>query len=156
MITPLPEPAPVPDPGAKRLAATLYAYLFFDDFVLLYPVYVLLFAHTGLSVAQISSLFIIWSVTGFALEVPAGVWADAVSRRLLLSAGPLLSAAGFALWIAIPSYWAFATGFALWGAEGAPQSGAMEALVYEELDRFGAAGRYAKTMGVRTRPASGL
>ena len=112
-----------------------------------YPVYVLLFAHTGLSVAQISSLFIIWSVTGFALEVPAGAWADAVSRRLLLSVGPLLSAAGFALWIAIPSYWAFAAGFVLWGAEGALQSGAMEALVYEELDRVGAAGRYAKTMG---------
>ncbi len=118
MITPLSKPARVPDPRAKRLAATLYAYAFFDDFVLLYPVYVLLFAHIGLSVAQISSLFIIWSVTGFALEVPAGVWADAASP-----------------------------GFVLWGAQGALQSGAMEALVYEELDRFGAAGRYAKTMG---------
>jgi MFS family permease len=60
---------------------------------------------------------------------------------------PLLSAAGFALWIAIPSYWAFAAGFVLWGAAGALQSGAMEALVYEELDRSGAAERYAKTMG---------
>jgi MFS family permease len=148
MIIPVPDRAScIPDPGARRLAATLYAYTFFDDFVLLYPVYVLLFAHTGLSVAQISSLFIIWSVTGFTLEIPAGVWADAVSRRLLLAAGPLLSAAGFALWIAVPSYWAFAAGFVLWGAEGALQSGAMEALVYEELDRFGASGRYAKIMG---------
>ena len=147
MIIPLSTPARGPDPGTKRLAATLYAYSFFDDFVLLYPVYVLLFAHIGLSVAQISSLFIIWSVTGFALEVPAGVWADAVSRRLLLSVGPLLSAAGFALWISIPSYWAFAAGFVLWGAQGALVSGAMEALVYEELDRFGAAGHYARTMG---------
>jgi MFS family permease len=129
------------------LAGALYAYVFADDFVLLYPVYVLLFAHTGLSVAQISSLFIIWSVTAFVLEIPAGVWADAVSRRLLLAVGPLLSAAGFALWIAVPAYWAFAAGFVLWGAEGALQSGALEALVYEELDRSGAAGRYATIMG---------
>ena len=31
----------------------------------------------------------------------------------------------------------------LWGAQGALQSGALEALVYEELDRAGAASRYA-------------
>jgi MFS family permease len=147
MVTHVTNPASRPNRHAKWLAVTLYAYAFLDDLVVLYPVYVLLFAHTGLSVAQISSLFIIWSVTGFVLEVPAGVCADAVSRRLMLAVGPLLSAAGFALWIGIPSYGAFAAGFVLWGAEGALQSGAMEALVYEELDRSGAAGRYAKTMG---------
>ncbi|MDX6334652.1 MAG: hypothetical protein QOG05_1992 [Streptosporangiaceae bacterium] len=147
MVTRMSNPAYLPIRRAKRLAVTLYAYAFLDDLVVLYPVYVLLFAHTGLSVAQISSLFIIWSVTGLVLEVPAGVCADAVSRRLMLALGPLLSAAGFALWMGIPSYGAFAAGFVLWGAEGALQSGAMEALVYEELDRSGAAGRYAKTMG---------
>ncbi len=147
MVTRVSNPASRPNRHAKRLAVTLYAYAFLDDLVVLYPVYVLLFAHTGLSVAQISSLFIIWSVTGFVLEVPAGVCADAVSRRLMLAVGPLLSAAGFALWIGIPSYGAFAAGFILWGTEGALQSGAMEALVYEELDRSGAVGRYAQTMG---------
>jgi MFS family permease len=110
-------------------------------------VYVLLFARAGLSVAQVSSLFVVWSLTGLVLEVPSGAWADAVSRRLLLCLGPLLSAAGFALWIAVPSYWAFAAGFVLWGVHGALQSGALEALVYEELDRAGAAGGYARVMG---------
>ena len=145
-------PSCKPDTPTKRLAATLYGYAFFDEFVLLYPVYALLFAETGLSISGISSLFIIWSVTGMVLEVPSGVWADAVSRRVLLAAGPLLGAAGFALWVLVPSYWAFAAGFVLWGIRGALQSGAMEALVYEELDRLGAAGSYAKTMG-RARAA---
>jgi MFS family permease len=113
----------------------------------LYPVYALLFADAGLSTAEISSLFAIWSATGFLLEVPSGVWADAVSRRLLLAVAPLLSGAGFALWVLAPSYPAFAAGFALWGAQGALASGALEALVYDELDRAGAASRYAVVMG---------
>ncbi|WP_405874918.1 MFS transporter [Streptomyces sp. NBC_00005] len=146
-------PARVPvATGVRRLTATLYGYAFLDDFVLLYPVYALLFSDTGLSVWQISSLFALWSLTGVLLEVPSGAWADAVSRRLLLWLGPLLTAAGFALWVLTPSYWAFAVGFVLWGARGALGSGALEALVYEELERLGAAGRYAEVMG-RARAA---
>ncbi|WP_336207398.1 MFS transporter [Nonomuraea sp. LPB2021202275-12-8] len=132
---------------ADRLVGTLYVYSFLDEFILLYPVYALLFTDTGLSVAEITSLFVIWSITGMVLEVPSGAWADAVSRRLLLCLGPLLTATGLALWMIFPSYWAFAAGFVLWGASGALSSGAMEALVYEELQRHGSAGRYAKVMG---------
>ncbi|MEV1082516.1 MFS transporter [Streptomyces sp. NPDC050211] len=134
------------------MTATLYGYSFLDEFVLLYPVYALLFSDTGLSVWQISSLFALWSITGVLLEVPSGAWADAVSRRLLLWLGPLLTATGFALWVIVPSYWAFAAGFVLWGAGGALGSGALEALVYDELDRLGAADRYARVMG-RARAA---
>lgn len=134
----------------KRLSATLYVYTFLDDFILLYPVYALLFADTGLSIAQISTLFIIWSVTGVILEVPSGAWADAVSRRLLLAIGPLFAAVGYALWIFAPSYWVFALGFVLWGVRGALVSGAFEALVYEELEHLGAADRYAAIMGRAT------
>ncbi|MCX5598325.1 MFS transporter [Streptomyces phaeochromogenes] len=149
-------PARVPGPGSgpavRRLTATLYGYAFLDDFVLLYPVYALLFSDTGLTVWQISSLFCLWSLTGVLLEIPSGAWADAVSRRLLLWFGPLLTAAGFTLWVLAPSYWAFALGFVLWGAKGALGSGALEALVYEELDRLGAADRYGAVMG-RARAA---
>ncbi|WP_031486100.1 MFS transporter [Streptomyces bicolor] len=145
-------PARVPATGVRRLTTTLYGYSFLDDFVLLYPVYALLFADTGLSLWQISSLFALWSITGVVLEVPSGAWADAVSRRRLLWIGPLLTAVGFALWVLVPSYWAFALGFVLWGAGGALGSGALEALVYDELDHLGAADRYARVMG-RARAA---
>jgi MFS family permease len=84
------------------------------------------------------------------LEVPSGVWADAYSRRLLLALAPLLSGAGFALWVLAPSYPAFAAGFVLWGAQGALQSGALEALVYEELERERATARYAHVIGRAT------
>lgn len=129
------------------MAGVLYAYLFLDDFVLLYPVYTLLFSDTGLSVWQISSLFVIWSVSSLALEVPSGAWADATSRRRLLIAGPLLTAVAFTLWVAAPAYWVFALGFVLWGLKSALTSGALEALVYEELQRLQATGEYATLMG---------
>ncbi|MCO1614601.1 MFS transporter [Micromonospora tulbaghiae] len=142
--------APARVPATRRLAATLYGYAFLTDLVLLYPLYVLLFADTGLSVGQISSLFVLWAAAGIVLEVPSGVWADAVSRRLLLCLAPLLAAGGFALWVLLPSYPAFAVGFLLWGAGGALRSGALEALVFTELERLGAADRYARLIG-RTR-----
>ncbi|MEU4571135.1 MULTISPECIES: MFS transporter [Nonomuraea] len=129
------------------MAGTLYLYSFLDEFVLLYPVYALLFSETGLSVAETTSLFVIWSVTGLLLEVPSGALADVLSRRLLLCVGPLLAAAGFALWVIFPSYWVFAAGFVLWGVRGALTSGSLEALVYEELERAGEAERYAGLMG---------
>jgi MFS family permease len=113
-------------------------------------VYALLFADAGLSTAQISVLFAIWSASGFVLEIPSGVWADAVSRRLLLALAPLLSGLGWALWVLAPSFEVFALGFVLWGAQGALQSGAFEALVYDELDARGDASRYATVIGRAT------
>ncbi|MFD0690265.1 MFS transporter [Actinomadura fibrosa] len=118
-----------------------------QDFIVLYPVYAALFADAGLSAAAISSLFVIWSVAGFALELPSGVWADAFSRRRLLVAAPLLSGAGFGAWAAVPSYPVFAVGFVLWGAGSALRSGTLQALVYEELARAGAAASYARLVG---------
>ncbi|CAM5600485.1 MFS transporter [Streptomyces pilosus] len=145
-------PTRAPDVRVRRLTTTLYGYAFLDEFILLYPVYALLFSDSGLSVWQISSLFALWSVTAVVLEVPSGAWADAVSRRLLLWLGPLLTAAGFTLWVLLPSYGAFAAGFVLWGIGGALGSGALEALVHDELERLDAADRYARTMG-RARAA---
>ncbi|MDF5757083.1 MFS transporter [Spongiactinospora sp. TRM90649] len=114
---------------------------------MLYPVYSLLFGQTGLSAAQISTLFVIWSLASFALEVPSGLLADVVSRKLLIVAAPLVTGAGYALWTFQPGYLAFAAGFMLWGMGGALRSGAWEALVYEELARVGASASYARVIG---------
>ncbi|WP_047869535.1 MFS transporter [Nocardiopsis sp. RV163] len=137
-------------PGTRpsRLTRPLYAYAALGEFVLLYPLYALLFDETGLTVAQISSLFVIWSLSSVLASVPAGAWADVVPRRYLLAAAPLLAACAFALWLLWPGYWAFALGFVLWGAGGALSSGSLEALVYTELTRRGASDRYARVMGV--------
>jgi MFS family permease len=110
----------------------------------LYPVYALLFADRGLSTAELSSLFAIWSIVSFVAEIPSGALADTWSRRKLYALGELLTAAGYATWIVWPSYPGFALGFVLWGVGGALGSGTLEALVY---DAVGEAGKYARIVG---------
>ncbi|MDI6098217.1 MFS transporter [Actinoplanes sp. NEAU-A12] len=127
--------------------------------VLLYPVYALLFADTGLTTGEISSLFIIWSVVSFACEVPAGALADAWSRKRLYALGEIITAAGFGLWLLWPTYPGFALGFLLWGLGGAFASGSLEALVYDHLGDGAAYSRvigHARTAGLLAMLAATL
>jgi predicted MFS family arabinose efflux permease len=113
----------------------------------LYPLYALLFLDTGLSNAQISGLFALWSVTSFLTEVPAGALADRWSRRGAVVLAGVLQAVAFVIWTAAPGYAAFATGFVVWGLSGALVSGASEALVHDGLAALGAADSYARVNG---------
>lgn len=129
------------------MTTPLYGFVFFNDFILLYPVYALLFTDHGLTVNEVATLFVIWSVTAILSEVPSGVVADVVSRRALVMAAPVLAGLGYALWGLFPSFGGFAAGFVLWGLGGALRSGALEALVYDELNRCGAASSYVTVLG---------
>ena len=53
-----------------------------------------MFADNGLSDAEISALFLIWSLVGIVAEVPTGALADRFSRRGALAAGGVLQAVG--------------------------------------------------------------
>jgi MFS family permease len=121
-----------------------------SELVPYYPLYALLFLDTGLSEAQISVLFAIWSASAFLTEVPAGALADRWSRRGVLVVGGVLQAAGFAVWTAAPATAAFVVGFVLWGVSSALWSGAAEALVYDGLAAVGAEGAYARVNGRMT------
>ena len=119
-----------------KLTATLrkiYAFRALDDFILIYPFYSIYMAAHGLSVFQISTLFILWSVVDLLTNVPTGVLADKYSRKNLLGIGQLCKAAGFLVWFLYPQYTGFAVGFVLWGIGGALTDGTFEALVYDEL-----------------------
>jgi MFS family permease len=118
-----------------------------DDTVPLYPLYVVLFAASGLTGGQISALFVIWSVTGLVTEIPTGALADRFSRRAGLIAAGVLKAAGYALWTALPGFAGFAAGFVLWGLSGSLVSGSLEALVYEGLADAGVPERYPTVVG---------
>ena len=129
------------------MARRVQVLVFVSELIPLYPIYALLFADAGLSGGQISVLFGIWSTVGFVLEVPSGALADRVPRRYLLVAAELVRAGGFASWVLQPSFAGFALGFVLWGASGAASSGTWEALLYDELTRYGTSDRYARILG---------
>ena len=114
----------------------------------IYPLYALLFADTGLSDAEISSLFALWSAVGIVAEVPSGALADRIGRRTALVAGAVVQAFGHASWIVFPGFLGFAVGFVLWGLGSALGSGAQEALLHDGLAAVGATEHYARIQGM--------
>lgn len=123
------------------------AYAFLADALPIYPLYALLFLDTGLSVAQVSVLFAIWSGVGFVAEVPTGALADRFSRRACLMVAGVVQASGFAVWVTLPGFAGFAAGFVLWGLGGTLVSGAYEALLYDGLADVDAEEHYARVSG---------
>lgn len=113
----------------------------------IYPLYALVFADAGLSEAEISALFAIWSLVGMLAEVPSGAVADRFSRRGSLAAGGVLQGVGYAVWMLLPGFTGFAAGFVLWALGGALISGAQEALLYDGLAVVGAQEHYARVQG---------
>src|SRR5918993_1918952 len=106
-------------PAARPLARLAVAWAALSELVPYYPLYALLFLDTGLSDAQVSGLFAVWSVTAVVSEVPAGVLADRWSRRGVVVLAGVLQAVAFVVWTAGPSYGAFFVGFVIWGVSGA-------------------------------------
>ncbi|MDT0348462.1 MFS transporter [Pseudonocardia charpentierae] len=113
----------------------------------IYPLYALLFADTGLSDAEISVLFALWSAVGIVAEVPSGALADRFGRRPSLAVGALVQAVGYASWVVFPGFLGFAVGFVAWGLGSALASGAQEALLHDGLASVDAAEHYARVQG---------
>ncbi len=125
----------------------IYLFKFFDDFVLIYPFYTLMFADFGITPAQIGILLGVWSLTSFVLEVPSGVIADKFSRKHILFFAQLVRAVGYAVWIFVPTFQGFLIGFVLWGIKSAFTSGTYQALIYDLLKDGGREREYSKVYG---------
>lgn len=78
-----------PRVSRTRPIRPVYGYAFLEEFVLLYPLYALLFTENGLTVTHIGVLFVLWSPTSVLLTVSAGSLADPIPRHHLLAALPL-------------------------------------------------------------------
>lgn len=128
----------------------IYAYKFFEDFVLIYPLYAVMFTEHEVQAWQLGTLLSIWSLTTFVLEVPSGALADKYSRKHLLFFGQLIRGLGYGCWLIFPNFWGFLAGFICWGIESAFSSGTFEALVYDELKLLGREAEYTRVIG-RTR-----
>lgn len=130
----------------ERLRPQLYAYAFFDELGPLYAIYPLWMATNGLSIGQISGIYVLWAAVGMVFEVPSGALADRVDRRRLIGLAVLLRAIGIAIWFAWPTLLGFALGTALYATHTSLASGAFEALVYDELGALDAQDAYAQVM----------
>lgn len=129
-------------------------YKIFQNLLLIYPVYPLLFSEAGLSVSQISLLLAIWSIPVILLELPSGILADRWSRKYLVVLSSLLRALCFMVWIILPTFLGFAVGFLFWGTSEALASGAEEALLFDTLKAMGNQEAFASAYGKSSGAAS--
>ena len=130
-----------------RFLASVYGYKFADAFILIYPLYAVMFVEAGMTAGEVGAALAVWSVTAFVVQIPAGVWADRWSRRAILSIAQVTRLAGYALWLVWPHFWGFLAGFVLWGIKSGLSGGCFEALVYDELKAAGREGDYTKVAG---------
>lgn len=137
----------------KKFLAKIYAFKFFDDLVLIYPLYVVMFTDFGMEPWQVATLLAVWSTTAFLLEIPSGVWADKYSRKNILFVGQMVRSLGYASWLLFPNFWGFLVGFVLWGIKSALTSGTFQALIYDELKLLNEEKQFTKILG-RTKTLS--
>ncbi len=131
----------------QRLIVAACAFKFFDGFLLIYPLYAVMFVDHGLSPWQVSVTLIAWSSTAFVLQMPSGLLADRFSRRWLLCGAQFARGLGFLVWLLFPGFAGFLVGLMLWGAKSAFTNGTFEALVYDELLELDRAHDYARVIG---------
>jgi MFS family permease len=137
-------------PKAKtmnRFLVAAYSYRALGEFILIVPVFAVMFADRGLTALQISVLFVVWSGTSFILQVPTGILADVYSRKHLLVIAQLSKALCYISWLLWPTFAGFLAGFILWGIADALVSGTLEALIYDELKASKRSSDYAKVSG---------
>jgi predicted MFS family arabinose efflux permease len=88
-----------------------------------------------LSPAQLVLVGVFQGLTVVIAEVPAGVVADAVSRRRAQVVAHAVMGSGMALTALVTTYWAIVAAQCLWGLGWAISSGADVAWITDELDR---------------------
>lgn len=120
---------------------------FFDELVLIYPVYAIMMLEHGMDEFDLSLLFAIWALAALLLEIPSGVIGDLVDRRRYSFVGSLAGASGFLCWWVWPDFWGFALGFILWSTGSAIHSGTQQSLLYDALAEQGRAGDFARIYG---------
>lgn len=142
IVRTLPAAAPTPPIDLRRQLRHLRAYALLTYPFVCIPFLFLYFAEAGLTLNQYGRVIAIYYLAMLLAEVPTGMIADWLSRRLMLVLGPLLLASGFAtLWL-WPCYAGFAVGEGLMGLGHSVLSGPPSAMLYSLLQQHGEGHRY--------------
>lgn len=98
----------------------------------------------GLSPLQLVLVGTTLETSVFVFEIPTGVLADVISRRLSIILGYAIMGLGFVLEGSVAAFWAVALGEGIWGLGYTFTSGATEAWIADEVGEEHAGGVYLK------------
>lgn len=121
-----------------KFLTALYFYL---------PYMTLFFLGRGFKYIQINSVWGIVVLTMFLTEVPTGMLADRFSRRRAVQAAIFLQFIGEVLFLFVRSYWLLVVDAVIAGLGFAFGSGALEALIYDQLKAEKRADQMKSVMG---------
>ncbi len=111
-----------------------YIYKFLQSFNFLSAILIPFFTlWGGLNFKQIMILQAIFTFSIFLLEIPTGVLADKLGRKVSLSLAGLATAIGFLIYASYPNFWIFALGEFILAISASLISGADQAMVYDSL-----------------------
>jgi len=121
---------------------------FFSSLYFYTPYMTLYFLERGFNYIQINSVWGIVVLTMFVAEIPTGILADRFGRRNAIRAAIFFQLAGEILFLFITRYWLLVLDAVLAGIGFAFGSGAIEALIYDELKATNEEHRTKKVMGM--------
>ncbi len=110
-------------------------------------VFTLLFLQKGISLSQFFVIESIGALTAFLLEVPTGILADRLGRKLSVVASLVLALIINPIFILANSLWLLYAASILGGISGALRSGADEALFYDSLKDLRREAEYTRLNG---------
>jgi len=116
-----------------RMFYKFAAYGFLKNLRLFEPFILLFFIDAGLTYTEIGLLFAIKMISVYILEIPTGVYADAMGRRksMLMSMGSYI--VSFAIFFFFSSFWLFALAMVLYALGDAYRTGTHKAMILEYL-----------------------
>lgn len=121
----------------KPFLAQYYGITTFFDGMLFLLHYTTLIIADLFNPMAVTVLFITYNITQVVLEIPTGSWADRFGRKNVLLLGQLLCVLGFSIISFNHSFTAFLVFEILFGIQSALFSGAIEALVYDNMKYYG-------------------
>ena len=117
----------------KSFLWRIYAFAFLNHLIPIYSLYSITFQEKGLSVAQIGTALIFWSVFVILFQLPVGVLADRMSRRNMLIFGNVICSLAFFIFMVWPTFTGVMIGFALWGLTWAITAVCFQPMVYDHI-----------------------
>jgi MFS family permease len=118
----------------QSITARILAMKFASEFILIYPLSVIMFGDRGgLSASSIGTIVATGLVLSVLLEVPTGVIADSIPRKHVLALAILSKIAALGSWLAFPFFWGYLFGAACFALGSAFESGALQAYLYGTL-----------------------
>ncbi len=134
----------------KRLGNNIYKnyiYTFMSNFNVTSGVWMLYLAYRGLSLFEIGIMEAIFHLTSFTMEVPTGVVADLLGRKMSRIMGRFMAVIATLLMIYAGGPLGFAISFVFSALSYNLESGAGDALIYDSMKEIGSDKTYMKVKG---------